>query len=92
MCDCKEQIESKLLAWLIKQEPEGKEHKMSLLGYGVVFQEETLIEKPFMECEASYVRQQKNGKLRIRKGVNKVFFSFCPFCGLKLEQEDGMPI
>ena len=85
MCKCKTDIEQKLTERYQAAEPSGREHKVRLQGFGLVVGDGTIKQRPYMEYEAfAYVPLKKGGE-KPKKQRGNMFFSFCPFCGEKLE-------
>lgn len=90
VCECRRVAEEKLLSKLRENHPNATNHKVILMCYGIVFDKSGQVqEKPFMPSAASYSRQQKNGKIREVKGTYNIFFSYCPFCGKSLTDDEG---
>ncbi|CAG1010358.1 hypothetical protein MYXO_04004 [Myxococcaceae bacterium] len=58
---------------------------MSLQGYGIAMVGNTLAEVPFMEFKATAQHRLKKGGFKEKTATGAMFFSFCPFCGRKLE-------
>ena len=85
MCNCKTEIEQNLTERYQAAEPSGREHKVRLQGFGLVVVGDALKQRPYMEYEAfAYVPLKKGGE-KPKKQRGNMFFSFCPFCGEKLE-------
>lgn len=89
-CNCKKEIEAKLLAKAIAQYPEATEHKASLSkGYSLI------IDKQSGECrdvarmplEITAMFPLRNGNVKSKTIKMSMFFSFCPFCGVKYEEK-----
>ncbi len=89
MCTCRNDIEKKLLARVIEQKPEAKDHAASLKGYVFGFKGNTLVMSPVMPLEVTYEQElkKKPGEYRTKKEKMNMFFSFCPFCGVNLKEE-----
>jgi hypothetical protein len=87
MCDCRKDLESRLLERFIEQKP-GTEHKAQLSGYGFVFSaDNTMTMRGCMPAEMSYMHTLKNGKVKLKKLVQNMLFTFCPFCGQRYDFE-----
>lgn len=87
MCDCKKDIEAKLLALFKEKAPEAQDHEARLTGYAIVFGASVQL-LPFMpiELEASYL-VRKTGAWKTKKTQQNMMFSYCPFCGESLKPE-----
>lgn len=80
MCDCKKDIEDKLLERFVEQNP-GTDHRVELGGYGMVIEGNLMKEKGCMSIEGSYMHTFKNGNTKRKKVSQSMFFNYCPFCG-----------
>lgn len=86
MCDCRETIESKLLACFKEQAPDAQNHKASLNGYGFVLGA-SVREVGCMPIELTADRPLKRGGYKPKTDRMSMFFTFCPFCGEKYKKE-----
>ena len=85
-CDCRETIESKLLARFKEQVPDAQNHKASLKGYGLVLGA-SVREVGCMPAELTADRPLRRGGYKPKTDRMSMFFTFCPFCGKKYEKE-----
>ena len=83
-CTCREDIEAKLLDRFKTNVPDATDHSVSLDGYGLVIVENTMLSKPYMPIRVSAMHPVKKGGARLKKSQQSMFFSYCPFCGVKL--------
>jgi hypothetical protein len=90
MCDCRKEIEGKLLERFKEQAPEAKGHSLTLKGYALIFGD-TLKEKGFMELETEAEFPTKKGGIRKKKTRQNLIFTFCPFCGERYELKEAPP-
>ena len=79
-CNCKTEIEKKLKVHFAS---EGEIISGGLLGYGMVLSA-TVETKPFMRAEFVAKYKTKLGVEKTKKVKTNMFFSHCPFCGVKL--------
>lgn len=86
MCDCKTDLEARLLERFKEAEPLATDHKIDLLGYAFIFGE-TVTLKGCMTIEQSAKFPLKKGGSKDRKGQQKLMFTYCPFCGMKYDDE-----
>lgn len=86
MCDCKKDIEAKLLERFIKQTPEAKDHGATLAGYTLVLTEEKIIQKGCMPIELIALYPPKKGGYKGKRTSSNMIYTFCPFCGEKYEK------
>ncbi len=83
-CECKTDIEQKLLARFKEQAPEAAEHETELMGYSIALDSEmNMSQKGCMTIEAKAVFPLRKGGTKARKINQTMFFTFCPFCGVK---------
>lgn len=82
MCDCRKNIEEKLLSGFKTQAPEATNHSVSLAGYVLIFGA-TLEEKGCMPIETSADFPLKKGGSKPKKSRTNMIFTYCPFCGVK---------
>lgn len=83
MCNCRSEIEKKLLDRLKQQQPEAQDHLVEIKGYALLFGD-TLESKPYLPIEGSYKLTNKNGELKLKKLKDSMIASYCPFCGISL--------
>lgn len=86
MCDCRETIESKLLARFKEQAPDAKNHEASLKGYGLILGA-SVREVGCMPIELTADRPLKRGGYKPKTDRMSMSFTFCPFCGEKYKKE-----
>lgn len=82
MCECRKDIEEKLLARFIEKSPSASNHEVSLKGYAIVIGE-TLSSRPFMPATLMADHPLKKGGLKRKTEEIKMLFTYCPFCGTK---------
>lgn len=87
-CQCKKDIEARLLEGFKEENPSRENHTVELKGYALVFGK-TVELKPFMSIETTYAVTSKNGNVRIKKGEQKMLFSHCPFCGTAINKAEA---
>ncbi len=81
-CECKTDIEEKLLSRFKEQSPEATMHEVELQGYTLIIGEK-LESKGYMpiKCEANF--PLKKGGFKPKAIKQNMIFTFCPFCGVK---------
>lgn len=83
-CDCRADLEAKLLQRFEAQQPDLSGHKVSLQGYGFVVLENSMRMRPYMEYAATADHPvKKTGGTKPKTTRGTLTFSFCPFCGTK---------
>lgn len=90
MCDCRDEIEKKIVENYSIQHPEATEIKSSLKGYGFGMRGDRIIARPLMPFEITASLPLKKGGRKNKKISGSMFFSFCPFCGEKIMKEDAV--
>ena len=84
MCDCKKELEAKLTERYRAQEPDAREHKVALQGYGIALVGNTMLLRGLMPYETFARVPLSKGGEKPKKTKGSMFFSFCPFCGEKV--------
>lgn len=85
-CNCRADIEAKLLERIKAAKPDGKEHSAHLQGYAYGVSGASMVERPYMPFETQViVPTKKPGGAKLVKAKGNMHFSYCPFCGTKLE-------
>ena len=83
-CNCKKDLEAKLLERFKTSSPEAQDHSTEIKGYGFVMADGGMKVKGFMEVEQrAAFPVKKTGVCKQKKVQMSMFFSFCPFCGVK---------
>lgn len=84
-CNCKSEIEAKLLERFKTQQPDASQHKVTLKGYGFGVEEKSgaLVVRGFIPYEAFALVPLKKGGSKPKKTMGNMFFSYCPYCGAK---------
>jgi hypothetical protein len=82
-CNCKEEIEAKLTERLKEQLPAGTDHGTELQGYGFTLGGNAMQVRGFIPVNQSAMVPLKSGAMKLKKSSLSMFFSFCPFCGVK---------
>lgn len=90
MCKCRQNIEVRLLDRLKEQKPGVKDHGAKLMGYAMGIVGSTMVSKPYMGLEISYQSELKKrpGEYRSKKEKLNMYFNFCPFCGVNLQDKE----
>jgi len=86
-CNCREETEAKLVELLKETTPEAHSHKAELQGYGFTIIGNKMESRGFMEVKTSAVHQLKKGGEKAKTKTMSMFFSYCPFCGVKATKE-----
>lgn len=86
MCNCKSELEEKLTTRFKDATPDARAHKVTLQGYGFAIKDKTMYLQPYMTYQGfSYVPLKKGGE-KPKKVTGNMFFSYCPFCGVKVQE------
>lgn len=83
-CDCKKNLEAKLLERFKEQQSAATNHEATLQGYGLVVDDNKMVSRGYMPVQLSASYPVKKGGSRVKKSEMSMFFSFCPFCGVKV--------
>ena len=90
MCDCKRNVEAKLLARAKEIYPDATEHEVKLTGYAFIFGK-TVELKGCMSFEHSAEFPLKKGGLKRKTEKTNMMFTFCPWCGEKYDADGHDP-
>lgn len=82
-CECKKELESKLLARFKEQSPEAFNHDAALSGYGLALTGNTMKSRAYMDVKQTANFPLKKGGSKQKTVSLSMFFSYCPFCGVK---------
>lgn len=80
-CPCRKDIEAKLLEQFKAAQPTARNHRASILGYGVNFTTGGLSQAAQIEYDAVYPLKKGGEKAKTSRG--HMVFNYCPFCGVK---------
>lgn len=81
-CDCKKDIEQKLLDRFKETNSEASNHSVHLQGYTLVLGDKLDL-KGYMEIAAKARFPLKKGGDKEKTIKQNMVFTFCPFCGVK---------
>lgn len=82
-CNCKKDIEAKLLARFKESAPEASDHGLESKGYAFVITDDVFEQKGCMEIKATANYPMKKGGHKLKSISQSMIFTFCPFCGVK---------
>lgn len=80
-CNCKSDIEARLLERFKGTAAEATDHGVVLQGYGLVIVENRMESRPYMPFKASARYPLKNGGSKVKTSSQNMMFNYCPFCG-----------
>ena len=83
-CNCKKELEEKLTQNFKNANPEAVEHGSVIDGYGFLFVANGMEQRGFMEVKSTANFPLKNGNMKVKTLKQSMFFSYCPFCGIKV--------
>ncbi|UGQ44946.1 hypothetical protein [Massilia endophytica] len=81
-CNCKKDLEEKLLERFKEQSPEANGHCVSLQGYALIFGEK-LEQKGCMTIASTASFPLKKGGMKEKRQTQNMVFTYCPFCAEK---------
>lgn len=87
-CNCKNDLEEKLLTRFREMSPEAVGHEVSLTGYTFIIGDK-LEYKGCMNIEAAADFPLRKGGFKRKTQSQNMIFTFCPFCGEKYAAEDA---
>lgn len=88
-CNCRSDIEAKLLERFKSEQPTGENHAVSISGYGFCIVDNKMIMRPFAEVMKSADMPKKSGGWTLKRSKLNMYFSYCPFCGKPVVQQEG---
>jgi hypothetical protein len=86
-CECINTVTKKFLERFKDKEPEVKDHKLSLDGYSMVFDKGEVKSIGCMPVSMSAIYPLKKGGEKLKKSNSYLLFTFCPFCGVRYEED-----
>jgi hypothetical protein len=86
-CNCKTEIEAKLLESFKSEAPDGVDHSVSMHGYGFCIVGNKMIMRPYTEVTRAAQMPRKAGGFTSKRTKLNMFFSYCPFCGTPVVSE-----
>lgn len=86
-CECKQDIEKRLLERFKGQEPDAKDHGVELSGYTFVIIGNKMESRGYMPIHVTAEHPLKKGGFKYKKQTQNMVFTYCPFCGVKYEAE-----
>ena len=82
-CNCKQDVEARLTERFKEQTPTGTDHGTELQGYGFAMSSNAMQVRGFMNVRQSAMVPLKSGVPKLKTTTLSMFFSYCPFCGVK---------
>lgn len=86
-CTCKEDVEKELLESVKKTNPDFENVSARLDGYGFFLEGNAMKQKPKSTARIQYTYKLKNGNSRHKTESISISVSFCPFCGISLNDD-----
>ena len=85
MCECKTELEAKLVERFRAKNPDATGHRATLEGYGLAIVGDTMKLMPYMPIKFGAGHEnKKTGLERWKNEKGTMTFRFCPFCGENL--------
>ena len=81
-CNCRKEMEAKLVEYTQTQVPAATQMKVALQGYSYSLGSQ-LLERSSMPYKATFTVPKKDGTPRAMTKTGNMFFNYCPFCGVK---------
>lgn len=80
-CNCKSDIEARLLERFKGSAPTGQNHGVTISGYGFCIEGNTMTQRPYAEVTQSADMPKKSGGWTHKRSKLSMYFSYCPYCG-----------
>lgn len=81
MCECKTELQEKLLTRFVASAPQATNHGATLQGYAFAVVGDCLMTMGYLPVELSAEYPLKAGGKKLKKTSQNMFFTFCPYCG-----------
>lgn len=88
-CDCRKELEAKLLERFKTQTPGAKSHEAQLKGYSIALFGDAWSLVGVMPIELIAEHPLKKGGFRVKRETSNMIFTYCPFCGKKYNEAKG---
>ena len=88
-CDCRKDIEQRLLDRFKDQYPDAQNHGATLMGYTYIIEDLGITTKGFMPIELNAQHPLKKGGVKAKTMRSNMIFTFCPFCGERYAPKQG---
>lgn len=86
-CNCRAELEDKLVERFREGAPGATDHKASLQGYGFALTGNKMVMRGYMDVAAKARYPLKKGGFKEKTIKQSLFFSYCPFCGVKATED-----
>lgn len=86
MCDCRKDLEEKILARFKTAAPDAKDHCAELSGYTFLLCDSGVTEVGCMVFKLTASHPLKKGGFKEKTERSNMIFTFCPFCGEKYKK------
>lgn len=87
MCECRADIEKRLLTRFQEMAPDAKDHSASLDGYSLTIVKNVWTSLPSMPIKMTAQHPLKKGGFKRKTETSTIMFNYCPFCGVKLDND-----
>lgn len=86
MCDCIEKIEKNVVTRYEKEHPTANSVKADVKNYTFCMGANITV-KGFFDLHLIASHPLKSGEFKQKKSKTRLIFTFCPFCGVKYDDE-----
>lgn len=83
-CECRKNLEAQLTERFKGKFPEATDHDVKLEGFGFAIIGNRMTMRPCMPYKAGATHALKKGGTKWKAETGSMFFSYCPFCGVKV--------
>lgn len=88
-CNCRKDIEARLLERFKLSAPDASDHGVELQGYALVIETAEVFSKPVMPYKTSATYPLKKGGTKLKSGTGNMILNYCPFCGVSLKEKSA---
>lgn len=87
-CNCKTELQAKLLERFKETEPEAQDHCIEIQGYAFIFGKTVTLKLATPVHFTGKYLVKKTGLLKEKTTKQNLIFTFCPFCGVRYDEPE----
>lgn len=87
-CECKTELQVKLLERFKETEPEAQDHCAEIQGYAFIFGKTVTLKLATPVHFTGKYLIKKTGLLKEKTTKQNLIFTYCPFCGIRYDEPE----